>query len=57
MKTRKLYQVRIERSAGESSKQVGFKMRLLDRSKALKVAKFLKKRHIDAFIAPLTVNV
>ena len=55
MKTRKLYQVRIETGFGSSSKQVGFKMRLLDRAGANKVAKFLKRRGYDAFTAPVAV--
>lgn len=55
MKTRKLFQVRNEIGYGCSSKQIGHKMRLMDRSKAMRVVKFLKKRGVNAFIAPMLI--
>ena len=55
MKIRKLYQIRYEQGFGQSTKQVGSKMRLLDRVKAMRVVRFLKKRGVDALIDPVAV--
>jgi hypothetical protein len=55
IKTRKLYQVRREIGDGSSSRQVGHKMRLLSRSCAQRVAKYLRQRGVDAFLVPVTV--
>jgi hypothetical protein len=54
VKTRKLYAVR--RYVGSASVQVGFKMRLLPRSDALAVVRFLKARGVDAYAAAMTVS-
>lgn len=53
MKTRKMYQVRFF-DGSEYSKQIGRK--LVDRTRANKIVKFLKGRGFAAFIAPLTVS-
>lgn len=57
MKMRKMYEVRYYPNDLGYSRSVGFKERLLPRAKALRVVKFLKKRGIHAFIAPLNVAV
>lgn len=57
MKMRKLYEVRYYPIDLVYSREVGYKGRLLPRSKALRVVKFLKKRGIHAFIAPWNVAV
>lgn len=54
MKTRKLYSVRI--FAGNAySKPVGFKMRLLDRRKAMRVCRRLKRAGLTAVAAPVSI--
>jgi hypothetical protein len=55
-KMRTMYQVRYEQDAGQSTKQVGHKMRLMDRVKAMRVVRFLKKRGVDALIAPIQIT-
>lgn len=57
MKMRKMYEVRYYPIELIYSRKVGYKGRLLPRSKALRVVKFLKKRGIHAFIAPLNIAV
>ena len=57
MKMRKMYEVRYYPIDLIYSREVGYKGCLLPRSKALRVVKFLKKRGIHAFIAPLNIAV
>jgi len=55
MKTRKLYQVRFEQGSGLSTKQVGHKMRLLERTKASRIVKRLKRAGVDAIMVPMLI--
>lgn len=57
MKTRKLYSVRYYGYKGSCfSKVVGFKGRLMERAKALRIVRRLKASGVDAIAAPLTVS-
>lgn len=56
MKKNKLYQVRYERGAGYSSKQVGYKMRLVARRSAVRIVSYLLRRGIDAFMTPVMIH-
>lgn len=53
-KTRNLYMVREDIGGGNSSKQLG--RRLRSRTAAQRVVKILKKAGRDVFIAPVAVN-
>lgn len=53
MKTRKLYQVRFFNGNGYS-KQIGHK--LVERGRATKIVKFLKRHRVEAFCAPLVIS-
>lgn len=56
MKTRKLYSVRYFGYKGSiHSKTVGFKGRLMERAKALRIVRRLKAAGVDATAAALTV--
>jgi hypothetical protein len=55
MNTKKLYEVRRWRPDGMYSLPAG--RRLRDRSRALRLVKYLRRRHgLDAFAVPLTVR-
>lgn len=57
MKTRKLYSVRYFGRKGSCySNTVGFKGRLMERTKALRIVRRLKASGVDAIAAPLTVS-
>lgn len=53
-KTRNLYMVREDIGGGNSSRQLGCRLR--SRTDAQRVAKILKKAGRDVFIAPFAVN-
>lgn len=56
MKTRKLYSVRYFGRKGSCySSAVGFKGRLIERAKALRIVRRLKAAGIDAIAAPMSV--
>lgn len=55
MKLQKRYQVRIELGFGYNTKQIGRK--LVTYNKARKIASWLKKRGLDAYIAPMEIYV
>jgi hypothetical protein len=57
MKTKTLYSVRRYRENEKlSSKPIGYKMRLVSRAQALRICKFMLRRGVDVFAAPLRVN-
>lgn len=53
-KTRTLYMVREDIGIGNSSKQLGCRLR--SRADAQRVAKILKRQGRDVFIAPMAIN-
>ena len=56
MKTRKMYQVRYFGKKGSVySTGVGFKCRLLDRARALRLVRRLKLSGVDAIASPVRV--
>ena len=56
MKTRKLYSVRFFGHKGSCySKPVGFKQRLIERSKALRIVRRLKAAGVDAVASQVAV--
>lgn len=58
LKTRKLYQVRNHPNDGRSSgKHVGYKMRLLPRAAAMRIAKRLRKSGLFITVDPIMVNL
>jgi hypothetical protein len=56
MKTNKLYAVRFYPNGGTFSRHVGYKMRLLDRARAGRAVKRLKRLGVAAFAAPVAVR-
>lgn len=57
-KTRKLYSVRYFGRKGSCySTAVGFKGRLLERSKALRIVRRLKASGVDAVAAPMSLSM
>lgn len=57
-KTVKRYSVRYEVGAGYSSRNVGYKSRLLERAQAQRVVRRLRKSGVDAYLSyPLEIAI